>query len=377
MSSPFLQALRDRVIVFDGAMGSTLQSHALSIEEDYLGHENCVDLLVRSRPELIRSLHESFLEAGADVVETDTFGANKLVFAEFGDELVGWTRDLNSEAARLARAACDRFSTPGRPRFVAGSMGPGTKLISLGQTTWSAMLESYLEQVRGLIEGGVDCFIIETAQDLLQVKCAVSACLAGLEEAGLGPDDLPILVSVTIETTGTMLLGTEIAAAANALSMYPIAALGLNCATGPTEMGEHIAYLAHHWPRPISVIPNAGLPVLVAGHTEFPLGPAPFAESLLRFVEELGVGIVGGCYATSRPSRRGAPACTRRSSSSRTTHSSSSRSEPTPTAHGSSSGCWRTTTGTAWCRWPATRSATAPTCWTCAWTTSDATACAT
>ena len=178
-------------------------------------------------------------------------------------------------------------------------MGPGTKLITLGQTTWDAMLDSYREQARGLIDGGADALLIETCQDLLQVKCAVNACLAALEDCGCRPDQVPIMVSVTIETTGTMLLGTEIEAAVNALRMYPIASLGLNCATGPTEMGEHLAYLAHHWDRAISVVPNAGLPVLVDGRTDFPLKPEPFATALQRFISEFGVRIVGGCCGTT------------------------------------------------------------------------------
>ncbi len=297
--SEFLAALRERVLVFDGSMGATIQSMDLDIERDYLGHENCVDLLVKSQPEIIRDIHASFLEAGADVVETNTFGANRLVFAEFSDELVDWTEDINERAARIAREACEAHATPERPRFVSGSMGPGTKLISLGQTDWEQMLASYAAQARGLVRGGVDCFIIETCQDLLQVKCAVNACIDVLAEFDKTPDDIPIIVSVTIETTGTMLLGTEIAAAANALAMFPIACLGLNCATGPVEMGEHIAYLSRHWPRLISVIPNAGLPVLVDGRTEFPLAPTPFAEALERFVEDYGVNIVGGCCGTS------------------------------------------------------------------------------
>jgi 5-methyltetrahydrofolate--homocysteine methyltransferase len=301
MASRLLAELDRRVIVFDGAMGSTLQSIALDVERDYLGRENCVDLLVKTRPELIQSIHEGFLAAGADCVETDTFGANKLVFAEFDQELVGWTREINRQAAEVARAACEKFSTPDKPRFVVGSIGPGTKLITLGQTAWETMLDSYAEQARGLLDGGADAFVIETCQDLLQVKCAVNACLDALAERGKTPQDIPIFVSVTIETSGTMLLGTEIAAAVNALSMFPIASLGLNCATGPTEMAEHIAYLSKHWPtdRSISVIPNAGLPVLVEGRTEFPLKPRPFVEQLTRFVAEFGVNIVGGCCGTT------------------------------------------------------------------------------
>lgn len=299
MPSHFLKLLRDRVLVFDGSMGATIQNMDLTIEGDYLGRENCVDLLVKSRPDIIRAIHESFLEVGADAVETNTFGANKLVFAEFDEELVGWTYDINKRAALIAREACEKYATPEKPRFVIGSIGPGTKLISLGQTTWAAMLDSYTEQCRGLIDGGADAFIIETCQDLLQVKCAVNACLDALAEKGRTHEDIPIIVSITIETTGTMLLGTEISAAVNALRMFPIACLGLNCATGPVEMAEHVAYLSKHWDRLISVIPNAGLPVLVNGKTEFPLKPQPFADSLMRFVNEYGVNIVGGCCGTS------------------------------------------------------------------------------
>ena len=294
-----LRELERRVLIFDGSMGATIQSMPLSTEKDYLGRENCVDVLVRSRPDLVASIHESFLHVGADCIETNTFGANKLVFAEFDDELVGWTYALNKEAAEIARAACDRFSTNDKPRFAVGSIGPGTKLVSLGQTSWETMLDSYTEQARGLIAGGVDAFIIETCQDLLQVKIAVNACLDALQQAGRTHEQIPIFVSVTIETTGTMLLGTEIAAAANALSMFPVASLGLNCATGPTEMGEHIAYLSRRWDRHISVIPNAGLPVLHEGKTCFPLGPESFTKTLTQFVDEFGVGMVGGCCGTS------------------------------------------------------------------------------
>ncbi len=299
MSSRFLHALENRILVFDGSMGATLQNMPLEVERDYLGRENCVDVLCKSRPDLIQEIHESFLAAGADAVETNTFGANKLVLAEFDDEAVGWTYELNRGAAEIARKACERFASPDRPRFVVGSMGPGTKLISLGQTSWEAMLDSYTEQCRGLIDGGVDAFIIETCQDLLQVKCAVNACLDALAERGKTHEDIPIIVSVTMETTGTMLLGTEVAAAVNALRMFPIAVLGLNCATGPVEMAEHIAYLSKHWDRYISVIPNAGLPALVEGKTHFPLKEQPFAESLTRYVRDHGINIVGGCCGTS------------------------------------------------------------------------------
>ncbi|MBM4113956.1 MAG: methionine synthase, partial [Phycisphaerae bacterium] len=191
------------------------------------------------------------------------------------------------------------YATPERPRFVVGSMGPGTKLVTLGNTDWPTMLASYREQAAALLEGGVDGFMIETCQDLLQCKCAITACLEALELAKRTHEEIPVLVSVTMETTGTMLLGTEIAAVVNALSPFPIASLGLNCATGPTEMAEHLAYLSKHWPRTISVIPNAGLPVLVDGRTEYPLRADAFADAMRRFVEEFGVGIVGGCCGTT------------------------------------------------------------------------------
>lgn len=299
MRSSFLQALERRVLLFDGAMGTSIHACPDCTPADYLGRDNCTDILVRSRPDIIQRIHESFLKVGADVVETDTFGSNQLVAAEFDQEMVGWVYDLNVQAAQIARKACAAYSTREQPRFVAGSMGPGTKLVTLGNTTWDTMLASYREQARGLIDGGVDCFIIETCQDLLQVKCAINACLDALAAARRTHEDIPILVSVTMETTGTMLLGSDMAAVVNALRPFPIASLGLNCATGPTEMVEHIAYLSKHWDRPFSVIPNAGLPVLVEGRTEYPLRPDAFAAAMKRYLDEFGAGIVGGCCGTT------------------------------------------------------------------------------
>ena len=315
MSSRFLSELSKRVLVFDGAMGTSIFKHNLDVKTDYCGCENCTDILAKTRPDVIQSIHESFLAVGADVVETDSFGANKLVLAEF--DIAERTFELAKAAADVARAACKKHSTADKPRFVAGSMGPGTKLITLGNTDWAAMFDSYREQARGLLAGepgaggkaGVDVFIIETCQDLLQVKCAINAVLAALGEKGLTTDDVPIMVSVTIEQTGTMLLGTSIEAAATALAGYPILSLGLNCATGPTEMAEHVHWLGKNWSalgtpalrteRLVSVMPNAGLPVLVEGRTEFPLQPQPFAEALAKYIEQDGVGIVGGCCGTT------------------------------------------------------------------------------
>ena len=303
MPSRLAHELHRRVLLFDGAMGTAIHKCDCDLHRDYLGKENCTEVLVLTRPDVIRGIHESMLEAGADAVETDTFGANPLVFAEF--DLVERTFEINKRAAEIAREACDTFvdldrqQGRDRPRFVAGSMGPGTKLLTLGHTDWDTMLASYAEQARGLLAGGADVFIIETCQDILQVKCAINACLRALRDAGRTTDDIPIMASVTIETTGTMLLGTEIAAAAEALRGFPLLSLGLNCATGPVEMAEHIRWLGKHWGRAVSVMPNAGLPILVEGRTEYPLAPTPFADALLKHVEHDGVNLVGGCCGTT------------------------------------------------------------------------------
>ncbi len=298
MTSPFLQALRSRVLVLDGAMGTQIHDRDLDLERDYLHCENCTDVICLSRPDVIQSIHEGYLEAGADAIETNTFGGARHVLSEFG--LQDRTFELSKQGAEIARAACEQHSSPDRPRFVLGSIGPGTKLISLGQITWDDMLASYREQVRGLIAGGADALLIETAQDLLQAKCVVNACLAELDAAQRCPiDDLPILVSVTIETMGTMLVGSTIEAAMIALRQYPITSIGLNCATGPVEMAEHVAYLCRHWPGFVSVLPNAGLPTLVDGKTVYPLSPEPFAQAMKRFIDDEGASIVGGCCGTT------------------------------------------------------------------------------
>ncbi|MDA0803467.1 MAG: methionine synthase [Planctomycetota bacterium] len=300
MPTPTLLSRMDRgPVLFDGAMGTAVQACTDCSTDAYLGRENCTDILVRSRPDIVERIHASMLAAGADIVETNTFGANRLVAAEYDQELVGWARSLNVEAARIARKAADRAQSPGRPRFVAGSMGPGTKLITLGNTSWDAMLESYREQAEGLLEGGVDAFIVETCQDLLQIRCAVTACLEAMERARLSPSDRPIFVSVTVETSGTLLLGSDVRAVVNALCRYPVASLGLNCATGPVEMLPHVAAIAREWDRRISVIPNAGLPVLLDGKTHYPLQPEGFTKAMRRFVEELPVDALGGCCGTT------------------------------------------------------------------------------
>ncbi len=295
--SRFLDQLARRVLFFDGAMGTSIHNYDLDIEKDYLGRENCTEALVLARPDVVREIHASFLAAGCDAVETDTFNANVITMAD--QDWSDRVREINVKAARIARQACDAHATDDKPRFVIGSMGPGTKLVTLGDTSWDDMLESYAEQARGLIEGGVDALLVETAQDLLQVKCAINACLKALNEAQLTPDDVPVMAQVTIETTGAMLMGSEISAAVNALSPLPVMSLGMNCATGPTEMAEHLQYLGDYWGRPISVLPNAGIPSLVDGRTEFPLTPDAFAEAMADYVNRFGLNIVGGCCGTT------------------------------------------------------------------------------
>ena len=292
--APFLDALRQRVLVFDGAMGTTVHRCNLPLS-DYRGLENCTEMPVLTRPDVILGIHRSFLAVGCDAVETNTFGANKIGLTEFG--IADKTQEINRRAAEIARQACDEFTKPKRPRFVVGSIGPGTKLPSLGQATWDDLLDSFTEQARGLLDGGVDAVLIETCQDILQAKSAIVAVLDAMREKGR---EVPLLCTVTIETTGTMLVGTEIAAAVTALEPYEqIVAMGLNCATGPQEMSEHIRYLAKRCDRHLIVQPNAGLPQVVDGHAHFPLTPAEFARWLTEFVEVDGVGIVGGCCGST------------------------------------------------------------------------------
>lgn len=292
-----LEELGKRVLVLDGGMGTSTHEHDLSVEGDYAGCENCTDILSRTRPELIEAIHRSFFEVGADAVETNSFGTPTHVLNEF--DLGSDAYELSKQSAEIARSAADAYSTKEKPRFVLGSMGPGTKLITLGQIGWEALLSSYRVAMRGLVAGGADALLIETCQDLLQVKCAVNAAMAALEDEGRTPEDVPIMVSLTIEQMGTMLVGSSLEAAVAALRGYPIATMGLNCATGPVEMGESIKYLERHWDRAITCYPNAGLPVLQDGETVYPLGPEPLAAALKSFVTDHGVSLVGGCCGTT------------------------------------------------------------------------------
>jgi len=296
MSIHIKDAIKDGVFVLDGAMGTAVQAMNTDMGRDYLGRDNCTDILTKSRPDWIRAIHNSFLDAGVDAVETNTFGANRLVLSEFDEEAAAWVYELNLQSAQIAREACDAAQGD---RYVLGSMGPGTKLISLGQTTWNDMLDSYTEQAKGLLAGGVDAFLIETCQDVLQIKCAINACLDALAAIGKTADDVPIMVSITIETTGTMLVGSDLETVVHALAPFPILSIGLNCATGPELMESHIAWLSEHWNGFISVVPNAGLPELVDGCAHFPLSAHAYGATMKRFVEQYGVNIVGGCCGTT------------------------------------------------------------------------------
>ncbi len=299
--SPYLRALRDRVLVYDGAMGTNIQRHNPT-PEDFGGKalEGCNDNLVLTRPDIIQSIHESFLAVGCDVVETCTFQSTPHRLREWG--LEGKTRELNVQAARLARAACDKYSTPDQPRFVAGSIGPTGMLPSssdpaLGNITFEALAETYYRQAMYLVEGGVDVLLIETAQDILEVKAA----LTGFERlfAELGRR-VPVQAQITLDTSGRMLLGTDIASAIATLEAMRVDVIGLNCSTGPEHMREPIRYMTEHASLPISVIPNAGLPLNTGtGEAIYPLEPLPMAGMLREFVAEFGVRIVGGCCGTT------------------------------------------------------------------------------
>ena len=290
--SDFLKIVRDRVVVYDGAMGTNIQVRNPTLD-DYWGKENCSEVLVLSRPDIIRDIHASFFEVGCDVVETNTFGGTSLVLREF--ELEDRVEEINIAAAKLAREVAQQFSTPGKPRFVAGSMGPTTKLPSLGHISFDEMVASYEQQATALIEGGVDILLIETAQDLLQAKVAACGVIEAMRKAG---KRLPVTVQVTLQESGTMLLGTEIGAALTALEPYDIDVIGLNCATGPAEMNDAVRYLGLNSTKEISILPNAGLPQNEGGHAVYKLTPAELAEYHKHFVVDYGVRIVGGCCGT-------------------------------------------------------------------------------
>ncbi len=290
--TPILEALRAHVLLADGGIGARLQQMPLDLARDWWGHENCSDILVLSRPDLVREIHHGYFAAGADMVETNSFGASPITLGEFG--LAEHTHEINKRAAELAREAAGMFSD-GRDRYILGSIGPGTKLPSLGHIGYDALEAALAEQARGLVEGGVDAFLIETCQDTLQIKAAVNGAKAACATAGRA---VPIFVQVTVETTGTLLVGPDIAAAATVVQALDVPLLGLNCATGPQEMAEHLRWISGNWPGLISEMPNAGLPELVDWKTHYPLSPAELASWLRRFVVEDGVNLIGGCCGT-------------------------------------------------------------------------------
>ncbi|MBD2033726.1 methionine synthase [Leptolyngbya sp. FACHB-321] len=297
MKSAFLERLHhpDRpVIVFDGAMGTSLQTQNLTAD-DFGGaeYEGCNEYLVFTKPEAVAQVHREFLAAGADVIETDTFGAMSIVLAEY--DLADQAYALNKAAAELAKQVAAEFSTPEKPRFVAGSIGPTTKLPTLGHIDYDTMKATVAEQADGLYDGGVDLFIVETCQDVLQIKAALN----GIEEVFAKKGDRrPLMVSVTMELQGTMLVGSDITAMLSILEPFPIDILGLNCATGPDRMADHIRYLSANSPFVISCIPNAGIPENVGGHAHYKLTPMELRMALMHFVEDLGVQVIGGCCGT-------------------------------------------------------------------------------
>jgi 5-methyltetrahydrofolate--homocysteine methyltransferase len=296
MSRPhLLDALRDTVLLCDGGMGSRVQALTLDIEADYWGRENCTDVLCLSRPDLVREIHRGYFAAGADMVETNTFGASPVTLGEF--DLAERAFEINRIGAELAREAAETFAD-GRHRWVIGSIGPGTKLPSIGNIAYDPLEAALAEQSRGLIAGGVDAILIETCQDTLQIKAAVNGAKIARAAAGT---DTPIFVQVTVETTGTLLVGPDIGAAATVVHALDVPLLGLNCATGPQEMAEHVRWLAANWPGFLSIQPNAGLPELVDGQTHYPLGADELASWVERFVAEDGVNLIGGCCGTSIP----------------------------------------------------------------------------
>ncbi|MET7672737.1 methionine synthase [Micromonospora luteifusca] len=293
MRTSLMDVLADRILIADGAMGTMLQAADLTLD-DFDGLEGCNEILNVTRPDVVRGVHDAYLAAGADCVETNTFGANLANLAEY--DIPQRIRELSEAGARIAREAADAASTPQRPRFVLGSIGPGTKLPTLGHADYATLRDAYQENAAGLIVGGSDALIIETCQDLLQVKAAVVGSKRAMAELG---QSVPIICHVAVETTGTMLVGSEIGAALAAIEPLGVDLIGLNCSTGPAEMSEHLRYLSQHSRIPLSVMPNAGLPVLTADGAYFPLTPVELAEALERFITEYGVGLVGGCCGTT------------------------------------------------------------------------------
>ena len=286
-------ALLERVVIADGAMGTMLQAQNPSLE-DFQNHEGCNEILNVTRPDIVKAVHEEYLKVGVDAIETNTFGANFANLAEYGIE--DRIYELANAGAKLARQVADQYSTADKPRWVLGSLGPGTKLPTLGHTSYEKLKLAYEEASKGLIDGGSDALLIETTQDLLQAKAAVNGARDAIDKSG---KDIVLIAQVTVETTGTMLMGSEIGAALNALEPLGIDLIGLNCATGPAEMSEHLRVLSKGATVGISVMPNAGLPVLGENGAHYPLDGVELAKSLKQFVIDYKVNLVGGCCGTT------------------------------------------------------------------------------
>ncbi len=295
--SKILDALKDNVLLCDGGMGSYVQSMDLDVEEDYWGNENCTEILNLSRPELIKDIHNLYLAAGSDLIQTNSFGGSSVTLAEF--DLQDRTEEINRAAVAIARECCDAFTAKdGRERYVLGSIGPGTKLPSLAHIDYDSLEAGLIRQAEGLAEGGCDALLIETCQDPLQIKAAINAVKQVRSARGWADDDWPIFVQVTVETTGTLLVGADIAAAATVIHAMGVHSLGLNCATGPQEMAQHVSWMTENWPHMISLQPNAGLPELRNGQTFYPLTPEELAQWHQRFLTEDGLNFIGGCCGT-------------------------------------------------------------------------------
>lgn len=292
MSTNFLDLLKEKIIVFDGAMGTSIQNYPLSLD-DFIGKDGCNEILVNTKPEIIKEIHGSFFKAGCDVVETNTFGASSIVLAEY--DIADMAYELNFNAAKIAKEVAFDYSKA-KPRFIAGSIGPGTKLPTLGHISYQEMKKAFYTQACGLLDGGVDLFIVETCQDTLQIKAALSALFKTMEEK---KKKLPVIVQVTIEATGTMLVGSDVASAFTSIEPYAIDVIGMNCATGPQEMSSHIRHLCEVSRFPVSCIPNAGIPENVGGKSHYHLTPEDLAKTLSHFVLDLGVNVVGGCCGTT------------------------------------------------------------------------------
>src|SRR5215208_5196526 len=285
--------LSRRVVIADGAMGTMLQGYDLALD-DFDQLEGCNEILNITRPDVVRAIHDAYFEVGVDAVETNTFGANLSALGEYG--ISDRIYELGKAAATIARASADAYSTPDRPRWVLGSVGPGTKLPTLGHVAFGPLRDAYQSQVEGMLTGGIDAVLIETSQDLLQTKAATLGAKRAIVSAG---GDMPLIVHVTVETTGTMLLGTEIGAALTALEPLGIDLVGLNCATGPSEMSEHLRHLSRYAQIGVSCMPNAGLPLLTAEGAYYPLKPVELADALEQFTAEFGLSLVGGCCGTT------------------------------------------------------------------------------